>query len=390
MGVTSIVWWKFEREQAYQVPEYGDTWHASNLKCNQTAFLSDVLPDTECNYVTEFDDVRDDGAIVVLSGGHALQPHHRPAGWHGDYIRKLNGEIARLRWVVVVAAYDSESYFPLRLLNHPNMRIWVQEPKPGAVGPPGPAPLGEVHNGANRRLPVMYSRSAAAFLPDFKDEMRKKPLDWFFAGRLVDESRQAWSDAMRGLPPQHSALYDAARDADNKLSSCVPTREYIKGFASAKVVPCRPAPCTPETARIYDALEAGCVPIVPNYPANEGWAIRYKWSQYWQQMFGGQPPFPTIDSPRQLAGAVRDTLADWPTVSAKVGTWWKGYKARLALELKSEVEHLRSEEHTSELQSRQYLVCRLLLEKKKTKNSTTRRISKHEDSRRDPLTNNHN
>src|SRR3712207_7209422 len=36
----------------------------------------------------------------------------------------------------------------------------------------------------------------------------------------------------------------------------------------------------------------------------------------------------------------------------------------------------RSEEHTSELQSRQYLVCRLLLEKKKKKlstpNSTTR------------------
>src|SRR3712207_6904774 len=34
---------------------------------------------------------------------------------------------------------------------------------------------------------------------------------------------------------------------------------------------------------------------------------------------------------------------------------------------------LRSEEHTSELQSRQYLVCRLLLEKKKkkTKRNTT-------------------
>src|SRR3712207_8822288 len=29
------------------------------------------------------------------------------------------------------------------------------------------------------------------------------------------------------------------------------------------------------------------------------------------------------------------------------------------------VEEIRSEEHTSELQSRQYLVCRLLLEKKK-------------------------
>src|SRR3712207_8992632 len=31
----------------------------------------------------------------------------------------------------------------------------------------------------------------------------------------------------------------------------------------------------------------------------------------------------------------------------------------------------RSEEHTSELQSRQYLVCRLLLEKKNTYNSNT-------------------
>src|SRR5947209_17362561 len=31
----------------------------------------------------------------------------------------------------------------------------------------------------------------------------------------------------------------------------------------------------------------------------------------------------------------------------------------------------RSEEHTSELQSRQYLVCRLLLEKKKMTRSTT-------------------
>src|SRR3712207_7976197 len=32
---------------------------------------------------------------------------------------------------------------------------------------------------------------------------------------------------------------------------------------------------------------------------------------------------------------------------------------------RSRITQLRSEEHTSELQSRQYLVCRLLLEKKK-------------------------
>src|SRR3712207_8224933 len=39
--------------------------------------------------------------------------------------------------------------------------------------------------------------------------------------------------------------------------------------------------------------------------------------------------------------------------------------------------HLRSEEHTSELQSRQYLVCRLLLEKTKTRVPSFRPITIH-------------
>src|SRR3712207_7920957 len=42
------------------------------------------------------------------------------------------------------------------------------------------------------------------------------------------------------------------------------------------------------------------------------------------------------------------------TASSKTTTWYKAMNP-----------YLRSEEHTSELQSRQYLVCRLLLEKKK-------------------------
>src|SRR3712207_8008483 len=40
-------------------------------------------------------------------------------------------------------------------------------------------------------------------------------------------------------------------------------------------------------------------------------------------------------------------------------------QAGLPQRLAEEAHDLRSEEHTSELQSRQYLVCRLLLEKKK-------------------------
>src|SRR3712207_8391467 len=53
----------------------------------------------------------------------------------------------------------------------------------------------------------------------------------------------------------------------------------------------------------------------------------------------------------------------------KATVWMTGERIRAidAVLPNSVASHCRSEEHTSELQSRQYLVCRLLLEKKKTR-----------------------
>src|SRR3712207_8802522 len=62
------------------------------------------------------------------------------------------------------------------------------------------------------------------------------------------------------------------------------------------------------------------------------------------------------------------SLTRWPAMSVQ------GFPEALCEALAVERLHrlpgnrLRSEEHTSELQSRQYLVCRLLLEKKKKNN----------------------
>src|SRR3712207_8347137 len=55
----------------------------------------------------------------------------------------------------------------------------------------------------------------------------------------------------------------------------------------------------------------------------------------------------------------RDTHGrSWPNPMRVTRAWVKNEGAM--------PRQIRSEEHTSELQSRQYLVCRLLLEKKKT------------------------
>src|SRR3712207_8880497 len=51
---------------------------------------------------------------------------------------------------------------------------------------------------------------------------------------------------------------------------------------------------------------------------------------------------------------------------SSVSVWCTGPPSlRRLVEVEQVAEEARSEEHTSELQSRQYLVCRLLLEKKK-------------------------
>src|SRR5258707_9702697 len=58
----------------------------------------------------------------------------------------------------------------------------------------------------------------------------------------------------------------------------------------------------------------------------------------------------------------RSTLFPYTTLFR---SWWRWTRGPAACSRWSAASRSRSEEHTSELQSRQYLVCRLLLEKKK-------------------------
>src|SRR5258707_6974303 len=63
----------------------------------------------------------------------------------------------------------------------------------------------------------------------------------------------------------------------------------------------------------------------------------------------------------------RSTLFPYTTLFRSLG--WLPIIARVQTCQRAPACAVRSEEHTSELQSRQYLVCRLLLEKKKCSNN---------------------
>src|SRR3712207_6996258 len=65
------------------------------------------------------------------------------------------------------------------------------------------------------------------------------------------------------------------------------------------------------------------------------------------------------------SGQVEDPVAQQLGRRLAQGAWGQGQAAEAGQQVGRQRHELgRSEEHTSELQSRQYLVCRLLLEKK--------------------------
>src|SRR3712207_8174444 len=83
-------------------------------------------------------------------------------------------------------------------------------------------------------------------------------------------------------------------------------------------------------------------------------------------------PYTTLFRSYLREAHARGELDTWPLVvlrHAKAkprSSWTKAEGERpLAVTGTRQAQAVRSEEHTSELQSRQYLVCRLLLEKKK-------------------------
>src|SRR5438445_7267914 len=76
-------------------------------------------------------------------------------------------------------------------------------------------------------------------------------------------------------------------------------------------------------------------------------------------------PYTTLFRSHLVGHTPADVFTDASGLDAAIGKAVAGAAAYTEQELELGIGSGRSEEHTSELQSRQYLVCRLLLEKKK-------------------------
>jgi hypothetical protein len=81
-----------------------------------------------------------------------------------------------------------------------------------------------------------------------------KRLDWFYAGQ-GGAHRQAMLDYLARLP-------GGALKVTSGFAQGIDQTRYLEGMGSAAIAPCPPGPNTPDTFRLWEGLEAGCVPYM--------------------------------------------------------------------------------------------------------------------------------
>jgi len=235
-----------------------------------------------------------DGAILIVPGQH----HTSPAD-----LARINETIASLYWCLLIITGDEEHLFPLNsLATHPRLSVWVQ-------------PARE-HPRVNHHLPFGYPPDTAALLRHIPTD---KSWVWFFAGQDNNRIRHACIEALRAdgrgkLSPTES------------FSAGLSRYEYLQTLAASRIAPCPSATATPDTFRVYEALEADCIPIIDNP------------DHFTRVFFGSVPPFPVVSSTWSDYSTVIDSISNHHVALANIcAAYWGRYKSHLANALGSTI-----------------------------------------------------
>jgi hypothetical protein len=184
---------------------------------------------------------------------------------------------------------------------------------------------------------------------------------WSFAGQ-VKSSRSRMLRAARKIPGGKVFLTNGLQDPE-----ALDVDSYAKLLADSVFVPCPRGNVSLDTFRVYEALEAGAIPIVEDgtvapvvVHANGHPALRRfrDWfnssgrppsiddetegahQSYWLEAYGSDFPCPRIHDWRNLVHVMSNINAE--ETSEHCIEWWQGYKNSLVSKLCRDVKQLLS------------------------------------------------
>lgn len=251
-----------------------------------------------------------------------------PARHHIGMEERINAELAKLPKVKLILIGDEEGGFDVDKISHNDIEIFVQNPNP------------EQHD-KYKRIGTGFPKHMLENLPT---ELPKKDLDFFFAGQStyhapelrppmnVNYRRQEMAEQLEKLPKGKLVR-------SKGFTQGVEPKDYYADMARAKVAPCPSGPELPDTFRLFEALELGCVPIVDEVVHKFGREPK-EYDGYWEWFFGEVPPFPIIKNYVGLPDAVKFGVDNYPDLNNKVQAWWYQQKWKLKEDLMDYDQHL--------------------------------------------------
>jgi hypothetical protein len=256
-----------------------------------------------------------DGAITII-----------PARQNAQYLDKVQDWIECLGWTVLIIVGDEERSFDYTKLKHPNMKVWLMQPK--------------LDDKADFFIGSGYAPFTRELIAQNKPFYMDKLGDWFFAGQVNHPRRKQAVDILKQIEERESLSGKLVET--NGFTQGLTHDTYCALLANNKAVPCPSGIQSPDSFRVYEALEAGAVPI-----ADDISTVLIHESGYWRKVFNGEDvPFKILDDYANLEGYILDIQREYPAYSNKVFAWWVGYKRRMAYVLNEQVHELSGIEYS--------------------------------------------
>ena len=238
-----------------------------------------------------------DGAVLSIPGRF----------WSDSY-DQINEALTAYRWVLVFRVSDEEDWFDCRKIEHPNAKFYIQTPRFGTDRYPA----------GSRFLPVGYTPHVRLV------DRSHKLLNVFLSGQDTHARRHECFASLEGL--RNSRIHRTAG-----FTQGMDPGEYARCCGLAKVMPCPSGAISVDSFRVWEALEAGALPVVDTVSPTDGP------TDYWTRVLG-DVPFPLVSDWSTVGFG--QLLQDWPNLIGPVNDWYRGYKRRLALELREDLDQL--------------------------------------------------
>lgn len=265
----------------------------------------------------EFKRLQDIGEIK--EGGVIVFPARRQV----QYAKQLRRDLERLKWAVVILVGDEANEFPAQQIALPHVKLWIMSAHP------------DRHVDGARKIGSGVPPIGYEVLPQYQQESYERPTDYFFSGQLTHERRQLLKkelDVFDEFSFNHH-LQGVIHYSEGFTQGIEPAR-YFQEMAKAKTALCPSGAINPESFRLFEALESGCIPILDSY------SPEYKEDNFWIWFFDEQPPFPIYTKPEQTRGYIEDSVKQFPALSNKIFAWWQRKKRDMSYWLVDDIAEL--------------------------------------------------